>query len=407
MNNSPAYRRSPLRLFTAADQDSVSIRAQLEHLRTIHLPFLVEDSPVLSADQISTLLETAFWSSLLPNEGRSTRVRIAAAARETFRGLPQFSTPIPYEKAQIAKLGPAVPPRGCLLVDPAKMEIWAISRQQLAFHTTMTLDIVRPGVVRVGVGPYRTFMVFDGPTATQVLASGYVELPDLICRALRKVIPTHDMLETQAVWREALALGDVASNIRANGHGGALLLVPEDDNGWSSCIDPSGFRFDIRDSSIPDSIRAELKRMDEHVKALQGILQTNLPDADKFIAATNVSPNDWVDRNAIDAIARLAAVDGAVMLTSGSRVIGFGAKINVKGPPPLVSWIGPGSERQKVNSCELEHLGGMRHQSAARFVGANQNCAALVVSEDGPMSFMSWHAKWECVLVVKNVDWWC
>ena len=76
-------------------------------------------------------------------------------------------------------------------------------------------------------------------------------------------------------------------------------------------------------------------------------------------------------------------------------------------PPPRVAWILASSERQAVNECELEGLGGMRHQSAARFIGANQNCAALVVSEDGPMSFMSWHAEWECVLVVKNVDWWC
>lgn len=395
------------RLFTAADSDIVSIRTQLEHLRTIYPPSFVENSPVLTGGQIATFLDTAFWSSLLANEGRSTHVRIAAAARQTFMGMPQFSTPVPYEEAQIAKLGPAVPPRGCLLVDPTKMEIWAISRQQLTFDTTMTLDVVRPGVVQVGVGPYRTFMVFAGRKATQVLASGNTDLPHSIRTALRKVIPTDDMLETQAVWREALALADVARNVRANGHGGALLLVPDEDDGWSSCIDPLGFRFDIRDSSIPDSIRSALKRMNKYGKALQKILQTDLPDADKFVVASNVSPNDWVDRNAIDAIARLAAVDGAVMLTSGARVIGFGAKINVKGPPPCVLWIGPGSERQKVNSCELENLGGMRHQSAARFVGANHNCAALVVSEDGPMSFMSWHAEWECVLVVKNVDWWC
>jgi hypothetical protein len=147
--------------------------------------------------------------------------------------------------------------------------------------------------------------------------------------------------------------------------------------------------------------------MNEHSRALQGILQTDLPDSDKFVIAFNVSHNDWVDRNAIDAIARMAAIDGAVVLTSEARVIGFSAKISVKEPPPFVSWIGPGSERQKVNSCELETLGGMRHQSAARFVGANHNCAAIVVSEDGPMSFMSWHAEWECVLVVKNADWWC
>jgi hypothetical protein len=141
--------------------------------------------------------------------------------------------------------------------------------------------------------------------------------------------------------------------------------------------------------------------------ALQALWQSTISDADKFAIAAKFNSTDFVDRTAIDSIARLAAVDGAVVLTSRARLVGFGAKIALKAPPPRVAWILPSSERQMVNECELEGLGGMRHQSAARFVGANHKCAALVVSEDGPMSFMSWHAEWDCVLVVRNVDWWC
>jgi DisA bacterial checkpoint controller nucleotide-binding len=393
------------RLFTDADPEIESVSDQFEHLREISGPF-VADSPTLTKDQIADFVDTAYWSSLLANEGRNTHVRLAAVTQQTREDILQFSVPVRYEESQIARLSPAVPHMGCLLVDLSKMEIWGISRKQLPFDT-ITLKVVRPGVVQVGVGLYRTFLVFAGRTATQVLSTGNTDLPQAIRTALRKGIPTDDRLETQAVWREALALADVARNVVKNGHGGTLLVVPDDDDKWRSCIDPLGFGFAIRDSSIPDSIRSELKRMNEHSRALQEILQTDLPDSDKFVIAFNVSHNDWVDRNAIDAIARMAAIDGAVVLTSEARVIGFGSKISVKESPPSVSRIGPGSERQKINSCELEALGGMRHQSAARFVGANHNCAAIVVSEDGPMSFMSWHAEGECVLVVKNADWWC
>ena len=72
---------------------------------------------------------------------------------------------------------------------------------------------------------------------------------------------------------------------------------------------------------------------------------------------------------------------------------------------PLV-WVGAGHGPPEVMQCELEDLGGTRHQSAARFVNANRNCAAVVVSSDGPMSFFSWSKKSQCVFVVKNVDWW-
>lgn len=106
--------------------------------------------------------------------------------------------------------------------------------------------------------------------------------------------------------------------VRTNGHGGALLLVPDGDEEWSSSIDSFGFCFESRDSSIPDSIRSELKRMAEYGKEAREIFQSDLPDTNKITVASN-SPNDWVDLNAIDAIARLAAIDGEVVLTSSAR----------------------------------------------------------------------------------------
>ncbi len=394
-------------LFSDTDENVLTILAQLDHLRKIHPPAFLVSSPVLSAQQIATFVETAYWSSLLASEGRSTSVRIAAVMRKSFAGLPQFANPVPFDEGHIAKLAPAVPPRGCLLVDPETLQIFAIGRQPLSLDATITIDVVRPGVIRVGVGVYRTFMVFAGRRTTPVLAAGNLNLAPSIRTALRVVLPPDDVIETQAVWREALALADVARAVRTNGHGGALLFVPEDDDAWSVSIDPFGFRLDVRDGTIPDSIRAELTTTHQAGVALQALWQSTISDADKFAVTAKFSSTDFVDRTAIDSIARLAAVDGAVVLTSRARLVGFGAKIAPKAPPPRVAWILPSSERQLVNECELEGLGGMRHQSAARFVGANHKCAALVVSEDGPMSFMSWHAEWDCVLVVKNVDWWC
>ena len=394
-------------LFSDTDENVLKILAQLDHLRTIQLPAFLVNSPILSAQQIATFVETAYWSSLLAHEGRSTSVRIAAVMRKSFAGLPQFSAPVPFDEDHIAKLAPAVPPRGCLLVDPETLQIFAICRQPLLLDATISVDVVRPGVIQVGVGVYRTFVVFAGRRTTPVLAAGNIDLAHSIRSALRIVLPADDFIETQAVWREALALADVARAIRMNGYGGALLFVPDDDDGWSESINPFGFCLDVRDGAIPDSIRAELKTAQQAGPALQAVSQANISDADKFAITAKFTSTDFVDRTAIDSIARLAAVDGAVVLTSRARLVGFGAKIALKALPPRVAWILPSSERQMVNECELEGLGGMRHQSAARFVGANHKCAALIVSEDGPMSFMSWHAEWGCVLVVKNVDWWC
>ena len=393
------------KLFSATDSEIILFSDQFEHLRQVSNPFM-KDSPILSKDQIATFVETAYWSSLLMNEGRQTKVRLAAVPHQIRGDLQQFSVAVSYDESQVAKLSPAIPPMGYLLVDLSTMEIWGITRKQLPFDT-ITLNVVRPGVVQAGVGVYRTFMVFDGRTVTQVLSTGVTDLPQSIRVAMRKKSPNDDSLEAQAIWREALALSDVAKAVVKNGHGGTLLIVPHDDENWSSSIDPLGFAFHVRDSSVPNSIRSELKRVNKYSKTLQLILQADLPEVDKFVIASNMSRTEYVDKDAIDATSRLAAIDGAVVLTSQGSVVGFGAKIKVKEAPPNIGKIGSGSERQKVNFCQLENLGGMRHQSAARFVGCNHNCVALVVSEDGPMSFMSWHEEWQCVLVIKNADWWC
>ena len=286
------------------------------------------------------------------------------------------------------------------------MEIFAIHRQQPSLDASITLDVVRPGVVQVGVGIFRSFIVFSGRSATQVVATGHVDLAHSVFVALQKSLPSGDMIETQAVWREALALEDIARGVRSTGHGGALLLVPDDNNEWTHSIDPFRFRLQAVDTVIADSIRLDLARAQQSTKALGVIFASDLSEAEKNAATATVSSRNFVDRGAIEAIARLAAVDGAVVLTASAGLVGFGAKISVESADVPLASMGPGHGSEELIRCELEDLGGTRHQSAARFVARNQNCAAVVVSSDGPMSFLSWHRKAQCVRVVRNVDWW-
>src|SRR5438128_1990862 len=108
---------SALKLLTATDPNVVKILDQLEHLRKIHLPVFLQGNLILTAQQVATFIETAYWSSLLADEKRATKVRIGAVVQGTFKGIPQFADPVPFDEHQVAKLAPAVPPRGCLLVD--------------------------------------------------------------------------------------------------------------------------------------------------------------------------------------------------------------------------------------------------------------------------------------------------
>jgi len=394
-------------LFRETDENILAIFNQLNHLREIQIPGL--SGPAVSAEKIAIFVETAYWSSLLFNEGRRTSVRIVAAMPTSSSGMLQFAEPVPFNERQIAKLAPAVPPLGCLLVDPEAKEILAICGREFARCATLILEVERPGVVRVGLDSRNTFLVFAGRDTVQVDGIRDIQLAHLIRSVFPAPSSTDDVNETQAVWREALALAMVARVIRTNGHGGALLLVPDANDEWSDSIDPFRFCLNSRDGAIPDSIRAELNSTSQIGAVLEAASEAPVSGTGLAAIMGGLAAKDFGQQAAIDSVARLAAVDGAVILTSRGRLVGFGAKIASNGAQPLeiFSTVPSSEELQRASRCALESLGGMRHQSAARFVGKNHGCAALVVSEDGPMSFMSWNADWNGVHVIKNVDWWC
>ena len=52
----------------------------------------------------------------------------------------------------------------------------------------------------------------------------------------------------------------------------------------------------------------------------------------------------------------------------------------------------------------LAALGGMRHQSAARFIYANRETDAFVVSQDGRLCMISWSERTESLAVVRNLE---
>ena len=110
-------------------------------------------------------------------------------------------------------------------------------------------------------------------------------------------------------------------------------------------------------------------------------------------------------RAALQAIAPLGGVDGAVVMTRDLRLLGFGAKIEFRpGSDVPVNKFQAGN--QLIVPSRLQDLGGMRHQSAARFIEANRNAVAIVVSQDRHVSVMNWDDTLNSVNVMRNAEWW-
>ena len=396
--------------FFAADHPSiVRIHEQLEHLVALEkrTPTPGGSLETITPDQLAGFIEVAFWASLRTNEGRPTQFSATLVGRHRHPAAIAFADAIPFEEGQIAKVAPALPPGGTLVVSMADggFDIWGFGRGRQMEMWTVSLDVSEPGVIRVGAGPYQPFAVLDGRLDPMISATR-IRLPHYLQGKLRKTSPTNDIIETQAVWHESIALGDLARVILAEGHGGTLLIVPDDSGSWQASIDPFAYRLAQPDTTIHDGIRQQLRTTQARVQAMGEVSKLDIADETKSLLTTSLAAAPWDDVvNLVRPTAFLAAVDGAVVVTPDLRVLGFGAKI-AAGNVTTVNILLPLQGGQDIVPTPVERCGGTRHQSAARFVNANRDAVAVVISQDRHLSVFSWDDTMDAVVMVRRAEWW-
>jgi hypothetical protein len=91
---------------------------------------------------------------------------------------------------------------------------------------------------------------------------------------------------------------------------------------------------------------------------------------------------------ALDFVARLTAVDGAVVVRDDLTLLGFGATIAIPpaGAPEEVLVEDPTAPGE-VTSTTIEDVGGNRHRAAACYCAQQRDVAlAFVASQDGDLS---------------------
>lgn len=177
----------------------------------------------------------------------------------------------------------------------------------------------------------------------------------------------------------------VASEINYLHHGGLLVVVPEA-SPWQQSIKPpmqyaSKRNFDWIKQAYED---ISVERVP--VQAKQG----KKPSWWNYLLASTQDKHVFYE--ALRVIARLSAVDGAVIVSPEFRVLGFGATLQPRH-----------SERvESVNIVEMKgdvpprvekpitaFRGGTRHQSAAQFAMDQPESVVFVVSQDGVVSLMT------------------
>jgi hypothetical protein len=156
--------------------------------------------------------------------------------------------------------------------------------------------------------------------------------------------------------------------MRSHGRGGALLVTPAGSDTWLLSV-----------------ITPMLYALNPPFTGLSAIIQQHGGPADVSDAMEDM-------RHAVEGVAGLTAVDGAMVMNDAYDVLAFGVKITRRKGSPSVERIVvtepiEGSAHTIVTPGQF---GGTRHLSAAQFVHDQRDAIALVASQDGRFTIFKW-----------------
>ena len=327
--------------------------------------------PTLEA--IQAIIDATFWASFRPEEGRFPKISLAYLPIEQALQPIILERPLPLSPPILTKLAPAVErPEIHLGVwsNEDDLHVWGATRV-IPSHC-FVLEDIEPGLLvvkhrrRDGLGKYANVAVLKGDEVKVIDERG-TSLPDCP-ELLKSLLAFTSNASNDGAQRSLNVLVQLAVSMRAHGHGGTLLVVPNGDLGWrDSIVQPILYSVDPLHSALTDLLSNQPAK--EHQKPWEGIV-----------------------RRAVDTIAGLTAVDGATIINESYELIAFGAKIRrPEGRLPVEHWVvtEPIVGNQAVVVQPTEH-GGTRHLSAAQFVNDQRQALALVASQDGRFTIFAW-----------------
>lgn len=377
----------------------------------------------LSSEQLEEALSVAFHASLTTEEARPTRFRLlltppselpeAGAPKQGVLRL-RFDADRPLSAHELRRLAPAVPFETSLIgahPDGRRLRIWGIAHSGPGWLAptwggrsvvpNWTYDpivhVTGPGQIAVRcagklIGALERGLVVDA--ALDVFESSW--LPALFAREREDIRAAHDAAQAEVespTSAEHSLVGKIGQHllrraiqlVRGAHHGGLLLVLNTDE--------PARVGRGLR-------LKYSFGR-DEPSHRYRTLLLRIL----SVVAAATTKPSvGWADFAANDSpvlasleteifelsrvIANLAAIDGALVLDKRFGIVGFGAEVSAELPSPEQVFRALDAEGHERQAEGIENVG-TRHRAAYRFVNDHPDGLAVVISQDGGVTFVA------------------
>ena len=367
-----------------------------------HSVFLKGNTPTI--EHLALIIEVAYWASFATEEGYAVTASLILRQSEHTSDTFHFDTPLEFSPKTLVKLGPALEnPKADIGIWPdtdGTLKIWGF--------TSASFELVKPDFkpdfwVQI-LGPGRILILYSGRTIAAVTGNQAVfinpktgmqsMMPKIAAQAKTGDIKLLNLLRYNALLK-------IAQQMRAHGRGGTILVVPENKNWIQSIKAPikytGGANFldaDARPMPLPAEDRADLDQLTHLIDEM------NLPHQKDWIRS-------WQQvQQQCNRIARLTAVDGALVMNFDRYVYCFGAKIkalNIKAASSQLRVVEP-FENPAEKTTPFSSISGTRHQSAAQFAYDQPGTLAIAASQDGNVTFFTRDDKSDTILTLQQAE---
>jgi hypothetical protein len=371
--------------------------------------------PPPTVEQLEELLNCSFATSLETEEGRNIAFTVSFFEGPQYQFSYTMRHPLPLSPGSLARLAVALDPwraRICVVPNGSALQITGIIHlgEQDAYHGVrntvpqLSVRVLGPGILLVRYGPqllltYRRgrYEFHSGPSA-RVNLYGALGAPSF--RSLQG--RTAGQLGEDV--RFMAALVRIARTMLAARHGGTLLILPHgatwEDRAPSRRYEPSAPVAVVKEAQARH--REWQNTRDEVVKE---IAQGNVRPEAMWILADPLTPSRLTSE--LEWLGGLTATDGMTVILPDLTLLGFGVFFDTQEGADLatrVVVIDPYDDGADPQPKDLASLGGARHQSAAVTCRHFPGAIAVVASQDGSLSSMTWDDKDKVVTVFRHLE---
>ena len=373
------------------NEERLGTPAQFAQVLARHLDLFAHASlPRPSDADLAQLIEVVFFASMHEEESRRTVFNIAwQPGSHDCTALVAIASPVLVTPKNLAKFAPATQQEATSIairrVGP-DLVAWALLQRNAAAAAPLTIWALAAGVLRVDYAGIPRALYARGEFW---IAGGTQELKS----------PARALTHTFAQWNadadpvaeidlRAAVVTRIAARALDHGHGGMILLVR------SEVVEPEGVRVHYPVNEGRDVLArryAEVTRdvPVEHRLARLRSSRERAPDGRLYV-------RDEVQiafAEAIEFVARLTAIDNAVLLDTDLNVRGFGVQvIEAEAPRKQFEHINPYSDDVHVD--DVSTFKGTRHPAGVIFCMRQAGeAAAIIASQDRRLSLATKDAR--------------